>query len=296
MNGSTPGLLLLALPAALYAAAVVRLRGRGDTWQRSRSLCAALALVCAAGALAPPVAARAERFDVHVGQHLVLAMLVPLLLACSAPVTLALRVLPVRSRRRLLAALHSRPVRTLSTPAVVLLLHVGSLYAAYLPVLGGPLLAAHGHDHVHVLVHLHMVATGCLLSWYVVGLDPIRRTGGVGAQLVVLLGAAAAHDVLAKLLYASPPVWAGPAHEVRRGAELMFYGGEGLEVLFAVVLLSDWYARRGRALRRAAPTVTEQAATTIAACSRGLRAGDGRCLRCSPCACSSATTPTPSAP
>jgi putative membrane protein len=183
-------------------------------------------------------------------------------------VTLALRLLRVRPRHRLLGLLHSRPVAALTAPAVVLLLHVGSLYAFYLPVLGGPLAAAHGHHvHVHALLHVHMVATGCLLSWYLVGLDPLRRSGGVGTRMVVLLAAAAAHDILAKLLYASPPAWAGPAEEVRRGAELMFYGGEAVEVLLAVVLLGDWYARRTRALardrNRSAARPLPRAATTL---------------------------------
>jgi len=58
----------------------------------------------------------------------------PLLLALSAPVTLALRGTPrrVRVRARLLRVLRSRAVRAISAPAVVLVVAVGSLYGLYL--------------------------------------------------------------------------------------------------------------------------------------------------------------------
>jgi putative copper resistance protein D len=54
--------------------------------------------------------------SVHMVQHMVLTMVVPLLLALGAPVTLALRTLPRRPRRWLLAVLHSRVARVLSFP------------------------------------------------------------------------------------------------------------------------------------------------------------------------------------
>ena len=55
--------------------------------------------------------------SVHMVQHMILSMLVPLFLALGAPVTLALRTLPPRPRRWLLAVLHSRVAKVLSLPA-----------------------------------------------------------------------------------------------------------------------------------------------------------------------------------
>ena len=65
-------------------------------------------------------------------QHMVLSMLVPLALALGAPVTLALRTLPARPRRWLLAVLHSRVARVLSFPPLTFALYVVSPVGALL--------------------------------------------------------------------------------------------------------------------------------------------------------------------
>ncbi len=236
--------LLAALALLGYVVGVVRLGRRGDAWPVGRT--AAVIAGCGAAAVvtAPGLGGG---FTAHVGQHLVLAMLVPLLLARSAPVTLALRLLRPRARRRVLRVLHSRPARTLTRPLTVVVLDVGSLAALYLT----PLYAlAERSAPVHAAVHGHMVATGCLLAWWLVGLDPMPRRAGTRSRVAVMAVTAVAHDVLAKHLYATAPAALGSPADVRRGAELLFYGGEAVEVLLAVALMADWYARGGRALAR----------------------------------------------
>src|SRR3954451_10448378 len=69
--------------------------------------------------------------SVHMVQHMVLAMLVPLALALGAPVTLALRTLPHEPRSWLLAVLHSRVAKVLSFPPLTLLLYIVSPWALY---------------------------------------------------------------------------------------------------------------------------------------------------------------------
>ena len=73
--------------------------------------------LCAGIALLPPLASHDDRFEVHVIQHLLLAMVAPAFLALSAPATLALRTLPRRARRALLRMLHSPAVSVLTAPA-----------------------------------------------------------------------------------------------------------------------------------------------------------------------------------
>ncbi len=58
--------------------------------------------------------------SVHMVQHMVLSMLVPLALALGAPVTLALRTLPPGPRRWLLVVLHSRAAKVLTFPPLTL--------------------------------------------------------------------------------------------------------------------------------------------------------------------------------
>ena len=241
--------LALALPVtagALYLAGVAALARRGTTWPVGRLLAAAAGCACAGAALSPPVTAGAHLFPGHVVQHLLLTMLAPLLLACSAPVTLALPTLPRRPRRALLGVLHSRPGRVLTAPAVVVVLELGSLAALYLGPLYGLL---HTRPALHLVVHAHMVLTGCLVSWLLVGADPMPRRPGTPARLGVLVVLAAGHAVLAKALYATAPGALGAADEVRRGAELLYYGGDVVELLLAVAVMAEWWRRTGRRLR-----------------------------------------------
>ena len=69
--------------------------------------------------------------SVHMVQHMILAMLVPLAMALGAPITLALRTLPRRPRGWLLVALHSRVAKVLSFPPLTLTLFVLTPWALY---------------------------------------------------------------------------------------------------------------------------------------------------------------------
>jgi putative membrane protein len=238
-------------PAVLglaYRDGVARLRARGDAWPRARVVAAAAGLLAAVAAVVPPVSSHDERFPVHVVQHLLLGMLAPLLLALAAPVTLALRVARPASRARLLRVLHSRPAQLLGAAPTVLVLDVGGLFALYLT----PLYALTGRSAaVHLLAHLHVVASGALLSWLVLGVDPGPRRRSTPWRLGVLVLAGTGHGVLAKILYAHG-LPAGAQGDRALGAQLLYYGGGLVEVLLAVAVMARWYAASGRAAARAA--------------------------------------------
>ncbi len=205
-----------------------------------RTVAAVAGLACLALAVLPPVANHDDVFTWHVVEHLLLAMLGPALLALAAPVTFALRTLPARPRRALVRALHSRAARVLGWPPTALLLAVGGAYAYYLTPLYG---FTERHPVAHALVHAHMFAAGYLLAWVVAGPDPAPRRPGTRTRLLVLVAAGAAHNVLAKLLYAHAlPAW-------QPGAQLLYYGGDATELLLAVALMAQWYARAGRRSR-----------------------------------------------
>ncbi|MBV9207939.1 MAG: cytochrome c oxidase assembly protein [Actinobacteria bacterium] len=242
-------LALTVLANAGYGVAWYTLARRGHRWPPGRTACLLAGSLCVAVAVLPPVASHDEFFPVHIVQHLLLGMAGPALLALSAPVTLALRTLPRRARRATLCLLHSRPVAVLAAPATAVALNLGGLYALYLT---GLYQAAERDSLLHAAVHLHMFLADCLLSWVLIGPDPIRRRPGTAVRLAALIIAAAGHDTLAKLMYAwTLPAGGGPAAARQLGAELMYYGGTAVDVALAVVIMTQWYLAAGRALARA---------------------------------------------
>jgi putative membrane protein len=242
--------------AAGYGTALARLYRRGHRWPGCRIACLLAGSACVCAAVLPPVASHDGYFPVHVGQHLLLGMAGPALLALSAPITLLLRVLPRGPHRMALRLLHSGPVRVLSSLPIAILLDVGGLYALYLT---GLYRAAERDDLIHAAVHLHMFLAGCLLSWAIIGVDPIRRRPRVKARLAALIIAGAAHDTLAKLMYARGlPAGAGSIASRQLGAELMYYGGTIIDIALAVILMAQWYQTTGRDLTRAARRIQAQ--------------------------------------
>jgi putative membrane protein len=247
--GAVPGALdwltAALCPGAVagYLLAARRLRRRGDAWPRVRDAgftAGGAALVVAALLPLP-----GGDFTAHMGQHLIIAMAAPLLLVTARPVTLALRSLPAGAvRRRLLAVTRSRPVGWLAFPPVAAVIDIGGVWWLYRT----RLFADTQHlQWPHLAVHAHMFAGGLLLSFALCQLDPVRRRYGLPLRAAVLVAAGAAHSVLAKLLYStSPPGTAFPSHDLARGAELMYYGGDLVEIALAAVLARQWYTAAGR--------------------------------------------------
>jgi len=243
-------IVLTILAAAGYGTALARLHRRGVRWPASRTVCLFAGSACVCAAVLPPISSHDEYFPVHVGQHLLLGMAGPAFLALSAPVTLMLRALPRKAFRAALRLLHSRPVRIVSSLPTAIILDLGGLYLLYLT---GLYQAAENNDLIHAAVHLHMFLAGCLLSWALIGLDPIRRRPGIKARLAALVVAGAAHDTLAKLMYAHGLPYGGGSIASRHiGAELMYYGGTVVGIALAIVLMAQWYQASGRALARTA--------------------------------------------
>jgi putative membrane protein len=191
-------------------------------------------------------------------QHLLLGMLAPVLLVLARPVTLLLRALPAAARRRLKPVLASRPAAVLVFPPVAAVLEAGSLWLLYRT----GLYAASGREPLlHAFVHLHVFLTGVLFTAAVCRLDPLRHRAGLGVRAGALIGAAAAHAVLAKTLYATAPPGALLAVADRQaGAQLMYYGGDVVELGLALIVALQWYAARGRAEQRSRRTGVPRAA------------------------------------
>lgn len=243
------GVIAVLLPVAVYLVAARRLRHRGDAWPWRRDVSVTAAGAAVAAALAMPLPGGA--FTVHMTQHLLAGMAAPLLLILARPVTLALRVLrPGPSRRALLAAARWPVARWPLFPPVAAVLDMGGLWVLYRTPL---LAAAHDRPLPHAAVHTHMVLAGVLFAAAICQLDPVRRRWGLPLRAATLLPAGAAHAVLAKTLYATPPPGtAVTADDLHTAALLMYYGGDLAELAMAAVLAVQWYGAAGRRRRRAA--------------------------------------------
>jgi cytochrome c oxidase assembly factor CtaG len=163
--------LVILVTAGLYAWGVIRLTRRGDHWPVGRSLAFGAAMAFAALATVSGLGVYDDTLlSVHMVQHMVLAMLVPLAMALGAPVTLALRTLPRRPRSWLLVGLHSRVAKVLSFPPLTFALFVLTPWALYF---SGWYTATLHSDFLHEMTHLHMVLVGCLFFWPLMGIDPL---------------------------------------------------------------------------------------------------------------------------
>ena len=170
--------------AGLYLVGVVVLHRRGDHWPVGRTVSF---VVVGMGLFWFATSSGLAAYDttllsVHMVQHMVLSMLVPLALALGAPITLALRTLPARPRRWLLTCLHSRVAKVLSFPPLTFALYVLSPWALYFT---GWYDASLSSTYVHEVMHVHLVLVGSLFFWPLVGIDPVP--GRVGYPFRVLL-------------------------------------------------------------------------------------------------------------
>jgi cytochrome c oxidase assembly factor CtaG len=281
--------------AVLYVVGVRRLRRRGDAWPVGRTVawfcgCAALLIGTSSGIgrYGPAM------FSVHMGQHMILSMLVPILLVLGGPVTLALRALPVAGRSRppgprewLLAAVHSPPARILTHPLVTVPLFVGSYYALYFSGLFAAALPEHA---AHVFMNAHFLLTGLLFFWPIVGIDPAPRRLPPAARMGVLFTSVPFHAFFGVALMSSDTVigdgfyrslalpWVpDPLRDQQLGGGLAWASGEIPLLLVVIVLLVQWSRHDERSARRddrRADGDGDADLTAYNAMLRGLAAGE----------------------
>ena len=246
-------LLLVGLTGTLYAVGVRRLADRGRAWSSARSAALAGALAVAVLATQSGIGRQeAHRMWVHMVQHSLLGLLVPLLLVLAAPLTLALQSAAPPTRRSLRALLRSRPAHVLAHPVVAWALFGGGLVAIYLT----PLLdLSVRNDAVHLLVHAHVVASGTLFLAVLVGVDPLPGRPPHAARLLALLVAVPFHAVIGlALLSAGSPIApdAYPLASDQRTAGGLFWGtGELFTLIVAAVIVRQWWVDERRAADRA---------------------------------------------
>lgn len=238
--GAFPAEVLLLVPA-LAAAAAYMAGARSDRaagWPVHRTAVFLLGLALALLTVLGPLPALAHTdFTWLALSHVAAGMLAPLLLVLSRPVTLALRVMDKLPARRTVRLLRSTPARFLSHPLTAAVLNVGGMFLMFRT----PLFEAMSTlTPVHWLVTFHLVAAGYLWTAALVGRDPNPHRAGLRLRAGVLVATAAAHNILAKSLYADPPAGV-PAAAAESGAVAMYYAGGAVEIAVMLILCLQWY-------------------------------------------------------
>ncbi len=201
--------------AGAYLVGVAVLRRRGDRWPVGRTVSfVALGI----GAFLFVTCSGVGAYDttllsVHMVQHMVLSMFVPIALALGAPVTLALRTLPARPRRWLLVVLHSRLAKVLSVPPLTLALFVVSPWALYFSGWYDGTLSS---PWVHDMTHVHLVLVGCLFFWPLVGIDPVPGRVGYPFRILMVLMTLPFHAFLGVTIMGQTTLIGGAHYEALR--------------------------------------------------------------------------------
>jgi cytochrome c oxidase assembly factor CtaG len=167
-----PTVVAVLLLGGGYVVAVHRFALRtGTPWQRSRNIAlgTGLALIAIMGLSFFDTYAD-TLFWVRAAQNITMLMVVPLLLAMSSPVALALATLSDRGQRRLRAAMASRAARILTFPASASLLLVAAPWGLYFTDWYPTVLTNDVVDH---LTRLVLLAVGFLYFYSRLQLDPV---------------------------------------------------------------------------------------------------------------------------
>ncbi|WP_448638168.1 cytochrome c oxidase assembly protein [Geodermatophilus sp. URMC 63] len=264
-----PVLALVGLAA--YLVGVVRLRRSGVAWpwwRTASSVSGCLALFAVTGTWLNGYSM--VLFSVHMAQHMVLSMVVPVLVLLGRPMTLALRALPRGRgvagvpRALLLDALHSRVARFVSHPLFTLPLFLVSLYGVYFTPVFDALM---GDPVGHQFMLAHFTVTGLLFFGPILAQDPWPRQVGHAGRMLELLIPMPLHaffgvaimmaSSLVVRTFAEPPAGWGvdPLTDQNTAGSIAWSFGELPTLLVLAIVLFSWMGseeRRGQRISRAA--------------------------------------------
>ncbi|MFJ3082914.1 cytochrome c oxidase assembly protein [Streptomyces halstedii] len=250
----------------LYGYAVARLRRRGDAWPVHRTVLFALGVLSIALVMCTALNDYGMvMFSVHMVQHMVISMLSPLLLLLGAPVTLALRALPVGGRGRtgprelLLKLLHSHYMRIITHPVFTIPLFIASLYGLYFTPLFDWLM---GSTAGHLAMMVHFLAVGLVFFWPIMGVDPGPHRPGYVMRMLELFAGMPFHAFFGIALmmasqpmvgtYMNPPSSLGidALSDQSAAGGIAWAFSEIPSVLVLIALVFQWYRSEQRTARR----------------------------------------------
>uniref|UniRef100_A0AAU2W0D9 Cytochrome c oxidase assembly protein n=1 Tax=Streptomyces sp. NBC_00008 TaxID=2903610 RepID=A0AAU2W0D9_9ACTN len=254
------------LAVLLYGYAVVRLRRRGDGWPVNRIVFFVIGVLSIALVMCTKLNDYGMvMFSVHMVQHMVISMLSPILLLLGAPVTLALRALPVASRgskgprELLLMLLHSRYMKVVTHPVFTIPLFIASLYGLYFTPLFDFLM---GSTAGHLAMMVHFLGVGLVFFWPIMGIDPGPHRPGYLLRMLELFAGMPFHAFFGiALMMASQPmveVYKNPSASLgidalsdqNAAGGIAWAFSEIPSVLVLLALVFQWYRSDQRTAKR----------------------------------------------
>lgn len=254
--------LITVVAGTAYVLGVRRLHVRGDRWSPWRTLSfVGLGL----GSLVIATQSGLATYDttllwVHMVQHMILAMFVPVFLALGAPITLALRTLPARPRQGLLAVIHSTPAKVLSFPVVAGALFIATPFVLYYT---GLYEATLRNPWLHEVNHIHFVLVGCLWYWPLLGLDPMPNRLKAGYRMLAAFLVLPFHAWLGVSIMSATTVIAGdwyyalgrpwgptPIDDQQLAGGLLWASGDLVALLVVGIIFVQWMHESEREARR----------------------------------------------
>ncbi|MEW2167035.1 cytochrome c oxidase assembly protein [Streptomyces sp. NPDC007084] len=260
-------LVACLLGLALYGWGVVRLARRGDSWSWGRTVSFVIGVLTVLLVMCTRLNDYGMvMFSVHMVQHMVISMLSPILILLGAPITLALRALPVAAKRGnkgprelLLMFLHSRYMRIVTHPAFTIPLFIASLYALYFSPVFDFLM---GSKTGHIAMMCHFLAVGLVFFWPIMGVDPGPHRPGYLMRMLELFAGMPFHAFFGIALmmasepmvetYKNPPASLGIdalADQTAAGG-IAWAFSEIPSVLVLLALLFQWYGSEQRQAKR----------------------------------------------
>jgi cytochrome c oxidase assembly factor CtaG/putative copper export protein len=205
-DGLMIGILVFAV--ALYVRGVIALARRGDKWPVGRTVAFAIGIAAIDFATSGGLGVYSRfAFSNHMLAHMVLGMIAPIGIVLGAPITLALRTLPIgRSKNELgmrgtlVNLLHSKLGKIYANPIVALAIFDGSLFALYFTPLFGDLMLSHSG---HLFMNIHFIIAGYLFFQAIIGIDPSPIKIPYIVKIVVLFAAMSIHAFFSIALMSS---------------------------------------------------------------------------------------------
>ncbi|KGM03729.1 cytochrome c oxidase assembly protein, partial [Cellulomonas cellasea] len=268
--------LLFAVAAVagivVYVRWVRRLHRRGDTWpwQRTALWISGMVVFFWTTSGGPAMYGHVL-FSAHMVQHMVLAMVVPLLLTLAAPVTLALRAVPGRPttlrgdlsrgpREWLLTLVHSRFGTFLAHPLVAAVNFAGSMVLFYY---SGIFEWALRNPVGHVAMVVHFSLAGYLFANALVGIDPGPSRPPYTQRILLLFATMAFHAFFGVALMSGEALlvadWFGllgrewgptALADQQRGGGIAWGIGELPTLVLAIAVIVAWSRSEERVAKR----------------------------------------------